>query len=162
MNSKLTGAFFVFVLFAACDQAEKPATQTAAVADPVLGSHCYLQVTQGASRAEGKDTIAGPVDSLYIKMDVLGELVNGEYKWLPQEKDRKTGTFTGTLEDGIATVLLTYSAEGTSAREELLLKPEANGVRVGSGQMVESEGVWLFKDKSQAVFGELVPEVPCK
>ena len=162
MDHKLTGTFLAFVLFAACDQAEKPATQDPAVVNAIPETHCYLQVTQGASRVEGKDTVPGPVDSLYIKMDVVGDLVNGEYKWLPQEKDRKTGSFTGTLEDGEATLLLTCMVEGTAAKEELLLKPEANGIRVGSGQLVESEGVWLFKDKSQAAFGELIPDIPCQ
>lgn len=155
-----TGLLFALLLGSCTPQADPFAGMNTAV-ESLPVSHCYLQVTTGAARASGTDTIPGPVDSLWISMDVVGELVNGEYRWLPAEKDRKTGTFTGTLENGVVTALLTYTAEGMNAKEEILLRPEAGGVRVGSGELARSEGVWLFKKKELATYGDLVPEVPC-
>ncbi|MEO7080025.1 MAG: lipoprotein [Flavobacteriales bacterium] len=125
-------------------------------------THCYLQVTHGAPVVSDTGLAPGPVDSLYIRMDVLGELVNGVYNWLPGEKDAMTGTFTGTLENGVVTALYTYRAEGETAKQEVLFKLADNGLLVGNGDLVKDQGVWLFKDKSRAEYGEAVPEVDCK
>ncbi|MGV9014123.1 MAG: hypothetical protein ACOH13_16140, partial [Flavobacteriales bacterium] len=64
-------------LLAACGQSESPDARGAIDASsedqPAMQSHCYLQVTKGAPRMEGMDTIPGTVDSLYIRLDILGE-----------------------------------------------------------------------------------------
>ena len=154
----------LLLLFLSCGHSEKKdrySIDANAQGEPVMESHCYLQVTRGAARIEGADTIPGPVDSLYIRLDIFGELANGVYNWLPGEKDSKTGSFMGTLENGIVTALYKYDAEGMYAKEEVLFTVESGGLRIGTGELVESEGVWLFKDKSRAEFGELIPEVPC-
>lgn len=129
--------------------------------EPVNETHCYLQVIHGAPEISDTGLVPGPVDSIVIRMDVLGELVNGVYNWLPEEKDAMTGTFTGTLENGIVTALYTYSTEGETAKQEVLFKLADGGLRVGNGELVQDQDVWLFKDKSQAEYGDAVPEVPC-
>ena len=153
------------LLLGSCGQPEstgRAAGENTVTSHPENESHCYLQVTKGAPAVHGTDTIPGAVDTLSIKLDVLGELANGTYNWHPQEKDRKSGSFTGTLENGTVTALLTYTAEGITAKEEVLFKLETGGLRVGTGQLVQSEGVWLFKDKSQVSYGNPLREVPCK
>lgn len=135
---------------------QEPDRHTAAVK-----THCYLQVTQHPPFVVDADTFPSTPDSLYIRLDLLGELANGVYNWLPGEKDSKTGSFTGSFENGIVTALYTYTAEGMTAKEEVLFQLEGNGLRIGTGELVESEGVWLFKDRSLAVYGNPLPEVPC-
>lgn len=152
------------ILLMACDDSGPAANDAAGLKikeAPVNVSHCYLQVTTSPPVVSGTDTFPGTTDSLYVRLDILGELVNGVYNWLPGEKDSKTGSFTGTLENGTVTALYTYDAEGMTAKEEVLFKVEDSGLRIGTGELVESQGVWLFKDKSQAGFGTLVPEAPC-
>lgn len=147
------------LLLGACQQGGPAASDPDTPVQPT--PHCYLLVTQGAPEMDGTDLAPGLVDSLYIRMDVLGELVNGVYNWLPQEKDAMTGTFTGTLENGLVTAVYSYTAEGMTARQEVLFKLEENGLRTGHGELVELEEVWVFKDRSLAEFGDLVPEVDC-
>ncbi len=129
--------------------------------EPENRSHCYLLVSRGAPQVNDTGLAPGPVDTLYIRMDVLGELVNGTYNWLPQEKDAKRGSFTGTLENGVVTALYSYTAEGVAAKEEVLFKLVDGGVRVGYGELVPNQGIWLFRDKGHAEYGDLVPEVHC-
>ncbi len=128
---------------------------------PENRSHCYLLVSRGAPLVNDTGLAPGAVDTLYIRMDVLGELVNGTFNWLPQEKDSKRGSFKGTLENGVVTALYTYKAEGVAAKEEVLFKLVDGGLRVGHGELVLDQGVWLFKDKGHAQYGDLVPEVDC-
>ena len=150
------------LLLASCAQAGVPATESAGTTDALPVSRCYLRVTKGAPRVDGPDTIPGPIDSLYIRLDVLGELANGVYKWLPQEKDRMTGYFQGSIDDSLVTAVYTYAAEGKTRKQEVLFKREGKALRVATGEMEESEGVYLFKDKSQVAYGDPIPEVDCK
>ncbi|MEO8732805.1 MAG: hypothetical protein ABI373_00605 [Flavobacteriales bacterium] len=153
------------LLITACGHSEQKSRYSidaSAKGEPVMDSHCYLQVTRGTARIEGGDTLPGPVDSLYIKLDLLGELANGEYNWVPQEKDRMKGYFQGSFEDSLVTAVYTYTAEGKTQKMEVLFKIEDRSLRVATGEMEESEGVYLFKDKSQVSYGEPIPEVNCK
>lgn len=146
---------------AACTgQAPSPANDALPEQAPTT-SHCFLQVTDGEPLVADGDTLERPVDSLVIRLDITGELVNGEYKWLPQEKDQMTGSFTGSVENGVITALYTYTAEGMTGKQEVLFKLTGDGLRVGSGEQVEADGVFVFKDRSKAAFGPVVPEVPC-
>jgi len=147
------------LLMGACQQGSPAGSDPGTPLQPT--THCYILVTRGAPEMHGTSLVPGPVDSLDIRMDVLGELVNGVYNWLPQEKDAMTGTFTGTLENGLVTALYSYTAEGMTARQEVLFKLEEDGLRAGHGELVEREEVWVFKDRSLAEFGDLVPEVDC-
>jgi hypothetical protein len=119
----------------------------------------FYQYTAGS-----KELVVAPpgaVDSMWLKVNVLGDLVNGTYRWQPQEKDAKMGSFTGTLENGTITALLSYEAEGRPGQEEMVMKVDSGGLRIGSGERVEEQGIWLFKDKGALAFGPLVPETTC-
>ena len=156
----------LLLLLAACGQAgqrTKGEGEKSGPADePVNETHCYLQVTHGAPVVRDTGLAPGPVDTLYIRLDILGELVNGVYNWLPAEKDVMKGTFTGTMENGVVTALYTYRAEGKIAKQEILFKLTDRGLLVGTGDLVQDQGVWLFKDKSKAEYGAAVPEVDCE
>ncbi len=156
-------ALGAILLLAACDPPHDAGLGPYPVKEqPANGSRCYLRRTLNPPMIADADTFPGTPDSLYIRLDVVGELANGVYDWIPGEKDSKTGTFTGTLENGLVTALYTYEAEGMTAKEEVLFKIEPDGLRIGSGELMESEGIWLFKDKSKAEFGPLVQAVACK
>ncbi|HQV37459.1 MAG: hypothetical protein IPL81_05430 [Flavobacteriales bacterium] len=153
-------------LLAGCGQPEQPSSRydidANAQGEPEMETHCYLQVAQGAPRIEGRDTIPGPVDSLYIRLDILGELANGVYNWLPEEKDHMIGSFQGSIDGDEVTAVYTYTAEGATGKQEVLFKVEDGQLRVATGEMETSEGVILFKDKSQVTYGEPIPKVDCK
>lgn len=162
----LATVMVAIALLAGCGQPEEPSSRynidANAKGDPEMESHCYLQVTKGEPRIEGSDTIPGTVDSLYIRLDILGELANGVYNWLPGEKDRMTGSFQGSIDDDVVTAVYTYTAEGRTAKQEVLFQVEDGQLSVATGAMETSEGVTLFKDKSQVTYGAAIPEVDCK
>lgn len=166
MKSLWAPTFAAFTLLAACGQSEQPSSRYNIDAndqgEPVMETHCYLRVTKGAPSIQGDDTIPGTVDSLYIRLDILGELANGVYNWLPGEKDRMTGSFQGSIDDDLVTAVYTYTAEGRTAKQEVLFKVGDGQLRLATGAMETSEGVTLFKDRSQVNYGEPIPEVDCK
>lgn len=154
----------VCCLLMACgtsDVPSKDALDANANGEPLNESHCFLQVTKGELRIMGQDTLPGPVDSLFIRMDILGELVTGVYNWAPQEKDHRTGSFQGTIADDVVTALYTYTAEGETAKEEVLFKLEDDRLRIGFGELHKTEDVWVITDRSQATYGDPIPEVDC-
>lgn len=149
------------LLGVACSGTNAPQEAPQLAAQPPVQAKCFLQVTPGEPIVVDGDTLERPVDSLMIHMDLIGELVNGTYDFLPQETDPVQGSFTGTLENGLVTALFTYTTEGTTGKQEVLFRLEDGGLRIGNGEMTEAEGISVFKDKSKAAFGELVPESAC-
>lgn len=146
------------LLAMACQEQGPAANSTGASAG---SAQCFLQAAPGSPIVLDGDTLEQAWDTLYIRMDVLGELVNGVYNQLPYEQDPTTGTFTGTLENGVVTALYTYTTEGMETRQEVLFKLVDGGLRIGQGELVEREGAWVFKDKGQAEYGPVVPQAEC-
>lgn len=163
---RLTSLIAAITLLSACGQPEKPNSRYTidanATGEPEMESHCYLEVSHRTPVIEGLDTLPATTDSLYIRLDILGELVNGVYNWLPEQKDHMTGAFQGSIDDDLVTAVFTYNSEGVTAKQEVLFKVEDGQLRTATGAMETSEGVTLFKDKSQVTFGEAIPEVNCK
>lgn len=166
MDRLLTPIAVAFALLAACGQPEQSSSRynidANANGEPVKETHCYLQVKKSAAVVQDGDTIPSTVDSLYIRLDILGELVNGIYNWLPEEKDQMTGSFQGSIADDLVTAVYTYTAEGETGKQEVLFKLEEGQLRMATGDMETSEGVTLFRNKSRVTYGEPVPEVDCK
>ncbi len=163
---RLAPAVAAIALLATCGQPEESTSRynidANAQGEPEVETHCYLRVTKGAPSVEDGLTIHGTVDSLYIRLDILGELANGVYNRLSEEKDHMTGSFQGSIDDDLVTAVFTYTSEGMTGKQELLFKVEDGQLRVATGAMATSEGVTLFKDKSQVTYGEPVQEVDCK
>lgn len=133
----------LLVLLGACGDA--PGTPQA-LKESEKTSHCYQR---GA-------------DSLFIRLDLMGDLVNGTFQGYSSDSARVRGTLTGAVEDGVVVVLLTYTGEtGERHRQEVLLRREADGLRIGQGEMVDAEGYILFRDRNQVHYGPVVPEVAC-
>lgn len=128
---------------------------------PANEAHCYLRITQNPPMIAGTDTFPGTPDSLYVRVDLVGELANGVYNWLPGEKDHITGTFTGSVSDNVITALYTYHAEGMAGQQEVIFRMDPNGLRVATGEMTGNDSLQVFKDKSAVTYSDPVPAVPC-
>ncbi len=131
-----------------------------APAQPANEAHCYLQITQNPPMVVDADTFPGTPDSLYIRMDLVGDLANGVYNWLPGEKDHMTGTFQGSREGNVITALYTYNAEGMTGKTEVIFRMQQGGLQVATGEMT-GDSIQVFKDKSKVTYSTLIPEVPC-
>lgn len=97
----------------------------APVVTQVAGPVCYLQLIQ---------TQAGS-DNTYVEVQ-YGEngTVSGKFNILPSEKDKMTGPFTGTYEEGTSSRRLivdhAYSAEGTNQVEKRVFLADDNTIQI--------------------------------
>ncbi|MBS1547978.1 MAG: hypothetical protein JST38_14535 [Bacteroidetes bacterium] len=163
MIPAIRALFPAWLLLAACgipapDQGQAPGS---AHPQPETETRCYLRVTKNPPVVVDADTFPGTPDSLYVRVDLVGELANGVYNWLPGEKDHITGTFTGSVSDNVITALYTYHAEGMAGQQEVIFRMDPNGLRVATGEMTGNDSLQVFKDKSAVTYSDPVPAVPC-
>jgi hypothetical protein len=131
--------------------------------DPPPSAHmCFLRVTRSADvQPQGRSAM--PVsDSLIIELRIEGDRVKGRYDWLPAEKDRLTGPLEGRIDDNVITAVHSYSAEGTTAKEEKVMLIKGDQLWLKTGELIERHGTWVIKDKDAAPWAEAIPLVPCK
>lgn len=126
-------------------------------------TRCYTWAGGSQPLVLAGDTLASPGDSLLISLDLMDELANGTVQRAAHGTWAKWGSFTGSMEDSVITVLLTTAPEsGRVLKQEVLFRKAGPDLRIGQGEHILVQGIWLFKDKSKAEFGPLVPAVACK
>lgn len=135
-----------------------PDTQTVVPSD-TSSKLCYYRSDK---------TSSGFYDRAWIRLTVSGTTATGEFQNLPAEKDRKIGTFSGTVSapdaqgKQIATLIWDSQAEGMSNKEELLVKYGSGSAQAAFGEMVlGANGVYVYKDKTKAVYQTAIPQVDC-
>ncbi len=117
-------------------------------------------------------TSSGLTDRALLKMSFSGtngSSVSGEFQNLPAEKDSKVGTFSGTATtldqntmSRTANVLWDAKAEGTTVKEELIIKFGDGAAATAFGEMVKgANGVYVYKDKSKLTYGPTMNQVDC-
>jgi len=108
-------------------------------------------------------------DVFWLKVNVLGDKITGEYWNLPAEKDSKVGTFEGkiTSQDQITKnkqsfVMWDSFAEGMNVTEELFVDFGENNARIGFGESFDrGDGVYVFKDKTNLFLQTPMNRVDC-
>ncbi len=161
MKNKIVIIIVALVLFACKKEDNKvveqtTVEQTAPTSDTVPQVDCYLAVTE--SRNEGKVTN----DTLMLSYERTGDSIYGEFNWLPYYKDKKTGTFSGTVKNHTAHTVLTASGEGITNKEEFLFSIAADKISVKMGEMAEGkDGIWHYKDATTAS-ETIIPKVDCR
>lgn len=116
-----------------------------------------------------KDTDKGFHDESWIHLNIVGEKVYGEFRYIPREKDSKIGKFEGTISplrressNRTATVWWDAEAEGMTTKEELILEFSENSATVGFGEMIDrGDGVYVYKDKEKLSYIPILLKVSC-
>jgi hypothetical protein len=118
-----------------------------------------------------RDKIAGSGyhDISWISINILGDKVNGEFQTLPAEKDKKIGTYEGTVGpvDRVAmartaNVWWSSMAEGMNNKEQLKIVFGEGTAQAAFGEMVDrGDGVYIYKDESKLKFGEPMTDTNC-
>lgn len=113
-------------------------------------------------------TPRGLFDRAWIRLNIKGQNVTGEFYNLPAEKDSKIGAFTGTLgitngEDEEKTARLWWDslAEGTQVKEELIIKFGTDSASAGFGEMSQLGDAYVYKDKSQIFYAPAIKKIEC-
>ncbi len=150
---------FVALALASCAQDGQREAPTAWLPIQPPLTRCFLLANPDSATAFGACASSGI--PLYIRISLLSELANGTVHE-GAGQNAAIGNFTGTLENGLVTALCTYHTERGIAKAEVLFKMEAHGLRVATGETVESQGIRLFKNKENTTYGPLIPEVTCQ
>ncbi len=117
-----------------------------------------------------KETASGLTDRAWLKMSILGDKVTGEYQNLPAEKDRKVGTFEGTvgkmdpkISARIADVWWNSSAEGMNVKEQLKIEFGEGSAVAFFGEMVDrGDEVYIYKNIADLTPGFQMSQTDCE
>jgi hypothetical protein len=109
---------------------------------------------QGTELCYVWNTEAGDNASLRVRTKTDSTVI-GSFHWIPAEKDRMVGDFTGTADaTGSATTWWNVSAEGTQGTQELRFKYSDTQAFVGFGEMKDrGDGVYVYANPG-AIFYE--------
>ncbi len=116
-----------------------------------------------------KQTSRGFYDISWLKLNITGDTVTGEFRNLPAEKDSKVGTFTGTVGPvdkmamaRTADVFWDSMAEGMQNREQLKIIFGEGTAQVAFGEMTDrGDGVYVYKDPNKFTLGFPMSDVAC-
>jgi hypothetical protein len=117
-----------------------------------------------------KETVRGFSDQAWLKMNILGNKVTGEYRNLPAETDSKVGKFDGTvgkmdpkISGRIADVWWDSFAEGMSVKEQLNIEfGEGSAVALFGEMMDRGDGVYVYKDVAKLTPGFQMSQTDCE
>lgn len=108
---------------------------------PSSGQFCFYK----KEMVNGSDTTKKMYDSRWLRINIVGTAVSGEYHSIPAEKDRKGGTFSGVVAvadtvamTNTADVSWQVSAEGMTAIEQLRIMFDTKSARIAFGEMLEA------------------------
>lgn len=115
-------------------------------------------------------TDQGLYDKTWLRLNIKGENVSGEFDNYPAEKDSKIGTFEGTVgplnqktTGRTASLLWNSLAEGMQVKEELNVEFGDGSASALYGEMVDrGDGVYVYKDKKELSFGSSLGQISCE
>lgn len=130
--------------------------RTAVVPTPAQEKSCYIWNTEAGDKA-----------TLIVTTD--GTLVSGAFAFLPAEKDKKTGGFVGTIsteKDALGNKTIhgwwTASAEGMTAKEEILITVGDSIAGVGFGEMkAQADGSYVYADANALLYQPPLQKTDC-
>lgn len=114
-------------------------------------------------------TTSGLSDVSLAVLNLLGTQITGTFKYLPAEKDSKTGSFSGTVGAvdktamaRTADVIWNVSAEGMTAQEQLRIVFGEGTAQAGFGEMVQgANNIWNYKDPAHLTYGQIMTDIDC-
>ena len=109
-------------------------------------------------------------DKAWLRLDIRGENVSGEFNNYPAEKDSKVGNFEGTvgpldqrMMGRSASVWWNSLAEGMEVKEELNINFGEGSAVALFGEMIDrGDGVYVYKDKRNLTPGFQLGQISCE
>lgn len=148
-------AIIILGIFASCKkkitEVEVPKAPKSAANPVVSGGECYVS-TANNSTVE-----------LSFNINSMQE-VNGKLIYIPYQKDKNEGIIVGSISGDTLIADYTFMSEGVSSvREVAFLKKDGTYIE-GFGDVIESNGKFVFKDKTKLKFDlkNTLSKVECK
>ncbi len=115
-------------------------------------------------------TQSGFTNRAWLKLDILGDKVTGEYQNLPAEKDSKVGKFSGVVgpmdpknSGRTADVWWDSMAEGMKVTEQLKIEFGEGSAVALFGEMVDrGDGTYLYKDVTKLTPSFQMSQTDCE
>lgn len=101
-------------------------------------------------------------DSAFLRIDILeDDMAVGKLSYALFEKDRNEGDFVGTIQGDKIFAHYTFNAEGKSVRE-VAFRKAGDGWVEGFGEVKDSAGVMIFKNRAKVDFQKGLHFAPVK
>ncbi len=84
-------------------------------------------------------------DTAWMKITINGEQVSGDLNYNRKEKDRNTGTFSGTVTKDTLDVLYSFMSEGIISHRQIRFLHLNDGFAEGYGELVVRGDTAFFK-----------------
>ncbi len=112
----------------------------------------------------------GPMGRYTLRMNLSGDKVDGELKFLPAEKDSKVGKFVGSvsaldqmLMGRRISAMWDTMAEGMNTTEELKIIFGEGTADVGFGEMTDrGDGVYVYKNPEAITYSLDMSDIGCE
>lgn len=146
MTARNVFAFFMTACMLSCtgksdsekDQTIDTTTKVALAPGGKL-SHCYIYKTKK--------------DSALLRVDILeDDMLVGKLSYAFFEKDRNDGQLTGVMQGDKIFAHYTFNSEGTKSTREVAFLKKGEGWVEGFGEVKDSAGILIFKDRSKLDF----------
>lgn len=140
------------------DSKEKIALNNSAEIENIeVSQKCFIYNTEAGDRAS-------------IILNITGDKAEGEFNWIPAEKDRKIGKFSGTIskpdQNLTARTLNTFwdsYGEGMLVKEELKIILDEGIASPGFGEMKDrGDGVYVYANPDNINYGPNLSLTSCE
>ncbi len=111
---------------------------TTAPAPATVASDCYRSKT-------GNSVIE-------MAITIKGGMVTGTLNYLPEAKDKNTGTLSGSMRGDTLLAEYTFMSEGVESVREVIFLKTAGGYKEGYGAVKDEAGKMTFEDLKQIDF----------
>ncbi len=103
-------------------------------------------------------------DSVFLHINISGNIVTGDLKYSLFEKDQNKGTLQGTMKGDTLIAEYKFLSEGTESTREVAFLKKGNDFAEGYGDVEENNGKMIFKNTGALNFGNnmILKEVDCE
>lgn len=100
-------------------------------------------------------------DSTLVSISINGDVVEGEMRWIPYEKDGAVGTLKGKKVGDIITADYNYVIEGSEQLEEKVFVLKGNKLQIKEGELEDKNGKLVMKFPEKAKVTSTLSQTDC-
>ncbi len=107
--------------------------------------------------------VENKVDTTFCSLTIIGNVVTGNYNWVPWQKDGAIGNFKGKLKGNIISGIYDYTIEGSQQKDEKVFMLDKGVLKEGVAEHSDpkADGISYFRDKSKIKFTSPFKTIDC-
>lgn len=149
----------LLLMFAACNNPETT-SETTTTTETTTDVKAEENATPAPS-ASGETCYGSKTGNSTVEMalTVNDGSVAGTLNYLPEAKDKNTGTIRGKMRGDTLLADYTFMSEGVESVREVIFLKTADGYKEGYGPVKDQKGKMVFEDLKKIDFSQSVPLV---